>query len=110
MANYILADPRATEIDGVGHQLHLQLGADVSQVTAAFQAVEALGPGMVNHVTELDVSIYADPGECYSVRTIPPCLASYGASPPQQVLSDQVLPYRALFNAFNRPSVQSVTA
>jgi endo-1,4-beta-xylanase len=94
-------------IDGVGHQFHLQLGADVAQVTAAFQAVEALG--LINHVTELDVSIYQDPGTCFSARTIPPCLADYGASPPQQVLSDQALLYRALFNAFDRPSVQSVT-
>lgn len=94
-------------IDGVGHQFHLQLGADVAQVTAAFVAVEALG--LINHVTELDVSIYADPGTCYSDRTIPPCLADLGASPPQTVLSQQATLYRALFNAFDRPSVTSVT-
>lgn len=96
-------------IDGVGHQFHLQLGADVSQVTAAFQAVEAISTTLVNHVTELDVSIYSDPGTCYSQRTIPPCLADYGASPPQAALSQQATLYRALFNAFNRPSVQSVS-
>jgi len=108
VVNYILGDSaRGTKIDGVGHQFHLQLGADVTQVTAAFQAVEALG--LINHVTELDVSIYQDPGTCYSQRTIPPCLADFGANPPQQVLSDQALLYRALFNAFNRASVKSVT-
>jgi endo-1,4-beta-xylanase len=108
VVNYILGDAgRGTKIDGVGHQFHLQLGADVAQVTAAFQAVEALG--LVNHVTELDVSIYQDPGTCFSQRTIPPCLADFGATPPQQVLSDQALLYRALFNAFNRASVESVT-
>ena len=108
VVNYILGDAaRGTKIDGVGHQFHLQLGADVAQVTAAFQAVEALG--LINHVTELDVSIYQDPGTCFSTRTIPPCLADFGASPPQQVLSDQALLYRALFNAFDRPSVRSVT-
>jgi endo-1,4-beta-xylanase len=96
-------------IDGVGHQFHLQLGADVSQVTAAFTAVEAISTTLVNHVTELDVSIYADPGTCYSQQAIPPCLADYGASPPQTVLSQQATLYRALFNAFNRPSVQSVS-
>jgi endo-1,4-beta-xylanase len=96
-------------IDGVGHQFHLQLGADVTQVTAALTAVETISSTLVNHVTELDVSIYADPGTCYSQRTIPPCLASYGASPPQSVLSQQATLYRALFNAFNRPSVQSVS-
>ena len=95
--------------DGVGHQFHLQLGADVAQVTAAFQAVETISTTLVNHVTELDVSIYADPGTCYSQRTIPPCLADYGANPPQSVLSQQATLYRALFNAFNRPSVQSVS-
>ena len=77
------------DIDGVGHQFHLQLNADVTQVTAALVAVEGLGGNLVNHVTELDVSIYADPGTCFSQRTIPPCMADYGASPPQSVLSDQ---------------------
>jgi endo-1,4-beta-xylanase len=96
-------------IDGVGHQLHLSVGADVSQVTAAFTAVEALSSTLVNHVTELDVSIYADPGDCFSLRTIPPCLADLGANPPQSVLSQQATLYRALFNAFNRPSVTSVS-
>jgi len=96
-------------IDGVGHQFHLQLGADVAQVTAAFTAVEGISTTLVNHVTELDVSIYADPGTCYSQQTIPPCLADYGANPPQSVLSQQATLYRSLFNAFNRPSVQSVS-
>ena len=96
-------------IDGVGHQFHLNLGADVSQVTAALTAVEALPGNLVNHVTELDVSIYADPGTCFTQRAIPPCLADYGSAPPQSVLSQQATLYRALFNAFNRPSVTSVT-
>ncbi len=96
-------------IDGVGHQFHLQLGADVAQVTAALTAVEGISTTLVNHVTELDVSIYADPGTCYAQGTIPPCLPDYGASPPQSVLSQQATLYRALFNAFNRPSVQSVS-
>jgi endo-1,4-beta-xylanase len=96
-------------IDGVGHQLHLQLGADVAQVTAAFAAVEAVSSTLVNHVTELDVSIYQDPGNCFSARAIPPCLPDLGANPPQSVLSAQALLYRALFNAFDRPSVTSVS-
>jgi len=97
------------DIDGVGHQFHLGINADVTQVTAALTAVEDLGANLVNHVTELDVSIYNDPGTCFSQRTIPPCAADYGASPPQAVLSDQARLYRALFNAFNRPSVTSIT-
>lgn len=96
-------------IDGVGHQFHLQLGADVSQVTAALTAVEALPGNLVNHVTELDVSIYSDPGTCFSARTIPPCMADYGANPPASALSAQATLYRALFNAFDRPSVTSIT-
>jgi endo-1,4-beta-xylanase len=96
-------------IDGVGHQLHVQLNVDVTQVTAAFQAVEAINSSLVNHVTELDVSVYADPGSCFSQRTIPPCLADVGATLPQAQNSQQALTYRALFNAFNRPSVTSVT-
>jgi endo-1,4-beta-xylanase len=97
------------DIDGVGHQFHLGINADVTQVTAALTAVEDLGANLVNHVTELDVSIYNDPGTCFSQRTIPPCAADYGASPPQTVLSDQARLYHALFNAFNRPSVTSIT-
>ncbi|HUQ12576.1 MAG TPA: endo-1,4-beta-xylanase [Steroidobacteraceae bacterium] len=96
-------------IDGVGHQFHLQINADVSQVTAALAAVEAINGTLVNHVTELDVSIYADPGECFAQRTIPPCLADVGATAPQALLSAQALKYRELFNAFNRPRVTSVT-
>ncbi len=63
----------------------------------------------MNHVTELDVSIYADPGNCFSARTIPPCLADVGTTAPQTLLSQQALTYRALFNAFTRPSVTSVS-
>lgn len=96
-------------IDGVGHQFHLQIDADVSQVTAAFQAVEAISSTMVNHVTELDVSLYADPGTCFSARTIPPCLADVGTTAPQALLSQQALKYRALFNAFDRESVTSIS-
>jgi endo-1,4-beta-xylanase len=96
-------------IDGVGHQFHLQLNANVAEVTAALVAVEGVSSTLVNHVTELDVSIYADPGTCFSQGTIPPCMADYGANPPQSVLSQQALKYRELFNAFNRPSVTSIT-
>jgi endo-1,4-beta-xylanase len=96
-------------IDGVGHQFHLQINANVADVTAALTAVEGVSSTLVNHVTELDVSIYADPGNCFSAPAIPPCMADYGANPPQSALSQQALLYRALFNAFNRPSVTSIT-
>ena len=96
-------------IDGVGHQFHLQVGADVAQVTAALAAVEGISIALVNHVTELDVSLYADTGNCYTARTIPPCLADNGANAPLAILSQQAALYRALYNAFNRPSVTSIT-
>jgi endo-1,4-beta-xylanase len=96
-------------IDGVGHQFHLQLGMSAADITAALNATQNLGVVLDNHVTELDVSIYADPGTCYSTRTIPPCLADYGANPPQSVLSQQATLYRALFSAFRRPDVTSIT-
>lgn len=95
------------DINGVGHQFHLQRGADVAQITAALAAVENLSSTLENHVTELDVSIYQDPGSCFSTRTN--CAADYGANPPQSALSQQATLYRQLFAAFNRPSVTSIT-
>ena len=77
--------------------------------TAAFQAVEALSTTLVNHVTELDVSIYPDPADCFSLRTIPPCMADYGANPPATVSSQQATLYRALFTASIGRSVTSIT-
>ena len=62
-----------------------------------------------NHVTELDVSIYLDPSDCFSTGTIPPCMADYGASPPTTVATQQATLYRQLFTAFDRPSVTSVS-
>ena len=57
---------RGYAIDGVGHQFHLQLNADVNAGHGGVVAVEGVSSTLVNHVTELDVSIYADPGSCYS--------------------------------------------
>jgi len=110
IVQYVMNAGTGADINGVGHQFHLQLNADVTQVTAAFEAVEALSSTLVNHVTELDVSIYLDPGDCFSAGTIPPCMADYGANPPANVMSQQATLYRGLFTAFDRPSVTSVTA
>ena len=97
-------------IDGVGHQFHLQLSADVTQVTAAFEAVEAC----VEHAGQSRdrarrVHLRGSGQLLIRHRAIPPCQADYGANPPQTVLSSRPLLYRALFNAFNRPSVTSVS-
>ncbi len=97
---------KGVPIDGVGHQLHLRLDADVSEVTNALVAIEDLG-GLVNQVTELDVNVYADPASCGQSGT--GCISDYGAFPPQKVLYDEARLYRALYTAFKRPSVQSVT-
>jgi endo-1,4-beta-xylanase len=98
---------KGVPIDGVGHQLHLRLDANANDVTAALVAIEGLGGGLINQITELDVNVYADPVSCMTSGV--GCLASYGAQAPQAVLSQQALLYRALYTAFKRPSVQSVT-
>ncbi len=95
-------------IDGVGHQLHNNINVDVSQVEAAFAAVEARH--LVNHVTELDVSLYTtDAGSCYGT---PPtgCQAELTGAALTAALQTQALKYRALFTAFAaHTSVTSVT-
>ena len=78
-------------------------------MTAALTAVEALSSTLVNHVTELDVSIYrirATASRCAPFRPAWPTTAR--ARRPA-ALSQQATLYRALFTAFNRPSVTSVT-
>lgn len=100
---------KGVPLDGVGHQFHLRLDASVPEMTNALMAIETLG-GLVNQVTELDVNVYADPPSCAPPNNPPTnCIADYGNTPPQSVLSQQARLYRALYNAFKRPSVTSVT-
>jgi endo-1,4-beta-xylanase len=87
---------KGVPIDGVGHQFHIRLGIPAIAIDQALSAVEALN--LANHVTELDVSVYADPGSCFSDRT--GCLPDYGASPPQSVLAQQAQLYREVFATF----------
>ncbi len=98
---------KGVPIDGVGHQLHLQVNGSASDVDQALSAVEALS--LVNHVTELDISIYADSGSCFSNGT--GCAADYGTNPPQTVMSQHARLYRALFDTFRNhdASLTSVT-
>jgi endo-1,4-beta-xylanase len=97
---------KGVPIDGVGHQLHLQYRASSKDVEAALRDVEALG--LINHITELDVSVYADPGSCSAERT--GCLADYGKAVPAAVMSQQAALYGQLFEIFTRhASVKSVT-
>jgi endo-1,4-beta-xylanase len=97
---------KGVPIDGVGHQLHLQLDADPKGAEAALSDVEALG--LINHVTELDVSLYTDPGSCSADRT--GCRADYGDAIPQELFAEQAQLYGELFAVFAKhASLKSVS-
>ncbi|MBW8881159.1 MAG: endo-1,4-beta-xylanase [Asticcacaulis sp.] len=99
---------KGVPVDGVGHQMHVNTGYPaVSDVEAALTAVEA--KGLINHITELDVSLYSDPGSCYGT---PPtgCQAEATGAALTTALHAQALQYRALFTVFAaHASVQAVT-
>ena len=96
-------------LDGVGHQMHINtLSPSPAMVHRALTDVEGLG--LINHVTELDVSIYPDPGSCFADRST--CLPSLRPHDPRlrEALMDQARQYRAMFKVFEaHPSVKSVT-
>ncbi|HZF15965.1 MAG TPA: endo-1,4-beta-xylanase [Steroidobacteraceae bacterium] len=97
---------KGVPIDGVGHQLHLHVNASATAVDEALRAVEALG--LENQVTELDVSIYADPGSCYANHIA--CQPDSGGAVSQSTLSRQAALYRSLFDVFKaHPSITAVT-
>lgn len=99
---------RGIPIDGIGHQHHLQMTSDVDQALKAIDDVDAMFPTLANHITELDISVYSDPGECFASGTN--CAASYGTSVPESVTKAQAQMYRDLFTGFAaRPSVTSVS-
>ncbi|WP_031238864.1 endo-1,4-beta-xylanase [Asticcacaulis sp. AC466] len=100
---------RGVPVDGVGHQMHIDISyPGAAEVEAALAAVEA--KGLVNHVTEMDVSVYADPGSCDANAT--GCLpaVTVGAAGYSAALRSQALKYRELFAVFAaHASVKSVT-
>ncbi len=97
---------KGVPLDGVGHQVHTRVGASAKDVDDALKEVAALG--LVNHVTELDVSVYEDPGSCAATRT--DCKPDYGAAVPESVLAAQAILYRQLFDVFkSHPTLKSVT-
>lgn len=99
---------RGIPFDGVGHQMHIQAATPAADVLAAIDDVDAQFMGLINHVTELDISIYSDPRSCFETQTN--CAADYGNNIPQAVINDQAQKYRDIFNGFvARPSVTSVT-
>jgi endo-1,4-beta-xylanase len=99
---------RNIPVDGIGHQMHVNVSTPASQVLEALDDVEAAFMGMEQHITELDVSVYSDPGSCFSDQT--GCQADYGTAIPATALRDQAQLYRALFEGFKtRTSLTSVT-
>lgn len=102
---------RGAPIDGIGHQLHITTTwPPVTNVKAAFVAAETRG--LINHVTELDVSIYgSDPVSCFDT---PPtgCAPSLteGTTAYWSSIRAQALQYRAMYDLFaSQSSVKSVT-
>lgn len=97
---------KGVPIDGVGHQLHVNVNTSATAVDEALTAVESLG--LINHVTELDVSLYVDPGSCFENGT--GCQADYGTNVPPSILSAQASLYRQLFSVFrSHASLRSVS-
>ena len=99
---------RGVPIDGVGHQFHFFLDTDPAQALSAIDAVDNEFLGLINHATEIDVSFYRDPGECWQERRN--CLNDLGPNPPADLLAQQAQLLRDLFNGLVlRSSVESVS-
>ncbi len=94
-------------IDGVGHQMHISINwPPLSHIKQAIDDVAALG--LENQVTELDVSLYNDPGECWANPHA--CLPDIGNPVPNDIMRAQALRYRAVFDVFEQePSIKAVT-
>lgn len=102
---------RGVPLDGIGHQMHINISwPPVSNVASALSAVEARG--LINHITELDVSLYdRDAGSCHSNPPLG-CQSSMrvGSVQYKEAIRQQALQYRAMYNLFaQRESVTSVT-
>jgi len=99
---------RDIPIDGVGHQFHLNVDTPANIVLAALDAVDDEFMGLVQHVTELDISLYPDPGSCFADQT--GCEPDYGVNVPDAIFTRQAQLYRDLFEGFIlRASLTSVS-
>ncbi len=101
---------RGVPIEGVGHQFHINsYWPPAGNVTAALDA--AKNKRLINHATELDISIYNDPGSCYGTPSTG-CIAQVnpGSAQYNNHLRVQASKYRELFNLFAaRTDIESVT-
>ncbi len=84
---------RGIPIDGVGHQMHSNIdGPPASAVTTTVNMFAAI-PGIDNHVTELDISVYNNGTQTYTTV-------------PREVLRRQGFLYRDYFTAFRQLNAQ----
>jgi len=90
---------KGVPINGVGHQIHSNIFLQASDVDAALTAVEQMSSGLINEITELDLSVYND-GSNYGLT-----------GPPIATLSKQAKLYRDLFSIFIKhdASIDAVT-
>jgi len=93
---------RGVPIDGVGHQVHLRLESTAESVLASIDAIQNEFPHLVTHVTEMDISMYTDPGSCYETGTN--CLPDLGPNPPLELLRTQAQIYRDIFTGLSQRS------
>jgi len=99
---------RNVPVDGVGHQFHLFRGSDPVELLQAIDDIDNQFMGLINHVTELDMDFYNDPGTCWDSMTN--CDPDLGPVAPPEMLAQQAEIFRAVFAGLRlRPSVTSVT-
>lgn len=99
---------RNIPLDGVGHQMHVNIDTPLANALEAIDAIDREFMGLIQHVTELDISIYSDPGSCFENEVN--CAPDYGSNIPTSVMTAQAQLYRDLFEGFAaRPSVTSLT-
>ena len=99
---------RGVPFDGVGHQMHMFYDTDYKEALAAISAVENEYMGLINHVTEIDVSVYHDPGSCW--QTGKDCDSDYGPNVPDDVLREQAALIKNLMDGLAlKSSVESVS-
>jgi len=99
---------RNVPIDGVGHQYHLFLQVDPADVLQAIDDIDNQFMGLINHVTELDMDFYNDPGTCWDTQTN--CDPDLGPVAPADMLALQARVFRDVLDGLRqRSSVTSVT-